>query len=381
MEIAHYICGDPCKDLYYIAEPGNAQRKYVMLFEIEKKADMKKSMKNIPVIAGTVAFFPPREVSYEDKKLVTKKTVEIKDRSPEYLESRDKVIASIKNLPSWWYIETENYIFEANLQDKKLIDELQLQIEKCRSVYQKYFELKGPLRKISVIKLFYSRDEYLKYVGDQYSFSIGMWVSSKEELIISSSYGNRKDNREEMVRTLDHEGFHQYIFYACNMITPSPWFNEGHATFFEGLEFKSRDLELDTTGRLSDFQSSTGGSLSKGMINNLIHMDYSQFYEKDSFGRNYSAAWGLVYFLNKGAPAMGKFEYAVIPLKYYQVFHDLKDPEKATEEAWRGIDLNVFSKDMLKFYTTKKFMRKAEKYDFMKNKDLLKKTSDTEKSP
>ena len=377
LEIVRYSCDDAYKDLYYIAEPGNTERKYLLLFEIDRNADLKKSMKNTQIIAGTFKLFTPEEASVDDKKLVTKKSSNIKDRSPEYLASRDKVIDSIKNLDGWWYLETRNYIFTADLQDRKLIDEIQIQIEKCRSVYEKYFELKGPLTKISVVKSFFTRKQYLDYLDDdRASRSIGMWMSSKEELVISPMmYGNRKENREEMIDILYHEGFHQYIFYAGNMVSSSPWFNEGHATFFEGLDFKRRGMEVNVPARrIEEFSRFCGGSLSKGMISNLLHMDYLQFYDNNSVGRNYSGAWALVYFLNKGAPVMGKPEYARIPFKYYEALHDLKNPEKATDEAWKDIDLDTFAADMIKFYDSKKFMKKAEKYDFMKNKDLIKNT-------
>ena len=368
MDIRHYVCDDPYKDLYYVAGPETPKRKFVILFQMERSADIKKSMKNIPSIINTFSLFAPKKEN-DDKRLVTRKTANIKDRSPEYLESRDKVIANIKNLGGWWYIETENYVFTANLTNRKLIDEMQLQIEKCRSIYEKYFELKSPLRKISVVKSFNSRDEYLKYLDDKASFSIGMWSPSKEELIISPVSENRKENREQMVKILYHEGFHQYIFYASDMISAAPWFNEGHASFFEGLEFKGNNFKLDPKARLSEFERC--GGTSKSAINDLLQKDYPQFYDKNTFPQNYASAWGLIYFLNKGAPVMGKFEYAAIPLKYYQALHDLKDPEKATAEAWKNIDMDAFAADMIKFFNSKKYMKKAEKYDFMKNKELL----------
>lgn len=382
LDILHYTSDDEYKDLYYIADPANPERKYLLFFDIDQNSDLKKSMKNTQLIAGTLAAFSPKKTAVNDKKLVTKKSTNIKTRSPEYIASRDKVIDSIRNLGGWWYLETENYIFTANLQDRKLIDDFQVQVEKCRDVYEKYFELKGPLTKISVIKSFNTRDQYINYLDNEMaSVTIGMWMPSKEELVISPTYGKRKENREEMINTLFHEGFHQYIFYACNMMSTSPWFNEGHAAFFEGLEFKSRSMELSVpTRRVDEFNRFCGGSISKGMLNTLLQMDYAQFYDKNSALRNYSGSWALIYFLNKGAPVMGKPEYAQIPFRYYEAIHELKDPAKATDEAWRNVDLDVFCADMFKFYESKKLMKKAEKYDFMKNKDLLKKDSDTEKN-
>ena len=373
VEILHYVCTDNYKDLYYVADPESPERKYVLLFELERKADMPKSMKNIQAIAGTCSFFSPKKNSLpDDKKLVTRNAVDIKDRSPEYLASRDKVIAEIKNLDGWWYVETENYIFTANIKNRKLVDEIQLNVERCRSVFENYFPKKEPFSAIGVVKSFESRDEFLKYINapDTYAY-VGVWYPAKGELLLSSVSDNKKNNREVMSRCLMHEVFHQYMYNACGIVIPAPWFNEGFSIFFEGLEFKKNEFDVNLReSRLARFNKK--GGISKKILEDVIYKGYSDINDRDSMLNFEARIWALTYFIAKGAPVMNKKEYAAIPFKYYDAVYRSKDSAKATTEAWDGIDLDAFSKDMAEFYSNKKLMNKAKKYDIMKNKELPK---------
>jgi len=379
--IAHYTCTDGSKELFTLTDPDNAGRRYLMLFEFDMKTDIKKSTKSSPAIASSASFFTPKaSPDINDKKLVTKKSATIKERSPEYIASRDKVISEIKNLNGWWYVETENYIFAANIKNRKLIDEIQVNLEKCRSVYEKYFEQKEAIQAISVVKSFETRDDFLKYINAPKDYPyISMWNNSQEELVISPPTWNRskKDNRERMGRFIMHEAFHQYMFYAAKMVTASPWFNDGFSTLSEGLEFKKNDFDICPVGfRLTRFNRS--GGISKKTLEELINTQYGSSGDRDFWFDLNCRAWALMYFLCKGAAVMDKKEYTLIPFKYYDEICCRRDPVKASEEAWKGIDLDAFARDMSSFYSSKKFMAKAEKYDIMKNKDFLEKNKKAE---
>ena len=80
--------------------------------------------------------------------------VKKKEVSAEYAANREKVIKDIQNLKNWWFLETENYIIASNLKNKKTISELQLNIEKCRSVYKKYYPKRNSVIAVCVCKVF-----------------------------------------------------------------------------------------------------------------------------------------------------------------------------------------------------------------------------------
>ena len=49
--------------------------------------------------------------------------------------------------------------------------------------------------------------------------------------------------KAELLSTIRHEAFHQYLSYALSMIPSSPWFNEGYAQYFENED--SPDWRVD----------------------------------------------------------------------------------------------------------------------------------------
>jgi len=78
------------------------------------------------------------------------------------------VIRNIQNLKGWWYLETDNFVIASDLKNKKTISELQVNLEKCRSVFNQYYPQQHPLKAVSVCKVFESRDEYQGYVEDKF---------------------------------------------------------------------------------------------------------------------------------------------------------------------------------------------------------------------
>jgi len=80
-------------------------------------------------------------------------------------------------------------------------------------------------------------------------------------------------------------------------------------------------------------------------------------------------AWGLLFFLQKGAPIMrGKNSYNEIPMKYYDAAIKTRDPDKATKIAWDGVDMEQFAKDFTKFWNNNTLIKKAIRFDPLKNK-------------
>ncbi|HCE43763.1 MAG TPA: hypothetical protein DET40_09460 [Lentisphaeria bacterium] len=364
-KISRYYTGDATEDatrrIYTAVCSDRPNDRYVIIYELGRNADIEKGSKVILQSLQSLTFFPPKKTDDKDKQMTTTKTVKKKDYSDEYIQSKEKVIQNIRNLKDWWYLETESFIIVSNLKNKKTINDLQLNLEKSRSAFVKFYPLKAPLKAVSVCKVFESRDEYISYIPSEMKWSAGIWMADKKELAISPmNWGSQSDNRKIMIDIAFHEGFHQYIFYAANENHSAAWFNEGNACFFEGIDFKSGNkVKIDLTNRAEQMKKLAGGNFN---IENFIHLGYQQFYGNKE--TSYSLAWGLIFFLQKGAPVMKeKNNYAEIPAKYYDALIELKDEDKATDKAWEGVDFKKFSRNFEEFWKSDTMIKRAEMYD------------------
>ena len=335
--------------------------KYLIVYELSHDAAIEKSEEAIKQSLQSISFFTPKPAEAKPAPSV-RAVARGRDYSQAYLESKEKVIQSIRSLKGWKYYETENFILVTNIDNRKTLTELQTNLERSRSAFEKFYPLKIPLKAVSVCKIFETREEYLSYVGGAMKWSAGMWMPDKKELVISPmAWGSQADNRRVMTDIAFHEGFHQYIYYATDEVTSDVWFNEGNACFFEGIDFKSGDkVKIDLTNRIEGMKriSSTGIRLE-----NFIGLDYQDFYS-GNLEQNYSLAWGLMFFLQKGAQILkGKNNYSEIPSKYYNALIETKDGHKATKIAWAGVDMGKIDRDFIDFWRNDALIRKAEAHD------------------
>ena len=362
------VAGKPQRRIYTVECTDRPNDKYLLVYELSNDAKIEKSEEAIVQSLQSISFFNPKTV--ETKPAASPKNARSKDYSPEYLESREKVIQSIRSLKGWKHYETENFIIVTNINNKKTLTELQTNLEKSRNAFMKFYPLKIPLRAVSVCKIFETREEYLSYVGEAMKWSSGIWMADKKELVISPmAWGSQSDNRKIMTDIAFHEGFHQYIHYAADEATSDVWFNEGNAGFFEGVDFKAGDkVKIDVTNRVEGMRKISGSGVK---LENFISLDYQDFYS-GNLEQNYSLAWGLMFFLQKGAPVLkGKNNYSEIPSKYYDALIETKDGRKATKIAWEGIDMNRFGRDFADFWKSDTLIRRAEMFDPLDGKGKL----------
>ena len=128
--------------------------RYVIIYELGRNSDIEKGSKVVLQSLQSLTFFPPKKTDDKDKQMTTTKTVKKKDYSEEYVQSKEKVIQNIRNLKDWWYLETESFIVVSNLKNKKTINDFQLNLQKSRSAFVKFYPLKSPLKAVSVCKVF-----------------------------------------------------------------------------------------------------------------------------------------------------------------------------------------------------------------------------------
>lgn len=368
-----YIDNDPYKLAYsFRLNPAAAGQRdadtspYFFMVELNGKADPNKAQKTVHSdfienlsassergsgsVMSSKKFQIKRQSSLADKRRAP-------ERSAEFMESRNTVANSIKNMPSWWYVNTDNYIILANLslKHKALVKQLQEDIEFLRSAY---FELMPPrteINAVSVIRVFATPQEYVAYVGPEHSWSGGLWMASKKEMAIRPiDWGRNRDQSRNVMETAYHEAFHQYIFYALDQVRTSVWFNEGHAVFFEHSEIKNNRLEIQEH-EYSVQRLLTMISQNKASIPELIQMDYKDFYAEDDEKRsaNYCLAWALVYYLRKGACFDKPAAHVKLLDRYIDTLWRTKDERKATEEAFGRTNQYNFQDDFIAFWTSR----------------------------
>ena len=352
---------------YILVSPTPPVRHIVIQFKLSPSLDYKKSLKTIKRCLTSASFYPPVKLKKDGKKMTIsrKRTVVPKAWSPEYTASRERVINNIKNLENWWYMETANFIVVANIENRKVVKELKIGLEKSRMVFMQLYPIKKPLKAVSVVKAFETRKEYIAYIGKQYEWTGGLWMANKKELVVSPiNFGSARTKREMLVEVIQHEGFHQYIYFATGEQHTAVWFNEGNATFFEGIEYKGKKVVIESTYRtakVADIAASAD-------ISKLLTMSHREFYGINKT-YNYILAYGLMFFLQKGAEEMkGKYKnnYSKIPFKYYQAILKTSNAAQATKIAWHGVNMKQFHQAFRKFWDSKRLINKAIRHDILK---------------
>jgi len=357
---------------YVITSRLSPNTPYLIRYEFARGADNKKNIKVMLQSIASLSFSPPKELKESAKrkkislKRASKNKKNDKTRSAKYLKSRRAVINSIKNMRDWWYLETENFIMVANIKSRATAKALAQNLERSRNLYTKIFPLKKPLEAVSVARMFATRQEYLNYVGPEMQWSGGIWMSNRKELAVSPmSWGTRRDSRKWMAQVTLHEAFHQYIYFAVGERQTSVWFNEGMAQFFEGAVFKSSKIHIKPLPRKVKRLPML---ISKQSVENILKMPYREFYgprKRD----NYDLAWGILYFMLKGAPVMKDCaEFAEIPGKYYDAMVETGNPAKAAATAWKGVDTYKFAEKLKKFWNSARLVKRAAKFDPLKTK-------------
>jgi len=341
---------------------------------------MGKSLKHVDVAAGKTN--GPRSSSPRDLK-------------------RYELEQQIAVNPGWMLFESPNYfIVTSKTDDKKFIEELMMRLEAIREVYEELYpaqlvmdlRLRAKARanaepkaaqegdepeadpakteanaadpmemsRTSVVRVCKDSDEYSSYGGP--GGSAGYWSSFHKELVIydDQAGGGRRDTWA----TLNHEAFHQYIFYFLGNFAPHSWYNEGNGDFFSGYQLNNSKFKLRPFDwRLGTVKENVKRSLKEnGMgvvpLKEIARWTQPQYYDRSpskwdtTVGDHYAQGWSIVYFLRTGEknfkgwnPAYGK-----ILDTYLQTLVETDDLNQAVDAAFAGIDWDQLEADW-KAYT------------------------------
>ncbi len=275
--------------------------------------------------------------------------------------SRAAARKSIASMKDWWFAETSEYIFLSDIRSstgRTLVKEMQQNMPFFRAACARLIPPFEPLTDANVVRIFENQTAYKQYVGPDHEWSIGLWSPMQRELVILS----QGSDHAKTLEIIQHEGFHQYLFYACSMIPSLPWYNEGHACFFETAEIDRRGVvTIPENSRVQHLLANLDAVAQH--IPDLLTMDYDTFYHKSDEARslNYTAAWALIYYLRKGAPLERSNPYDRILDRYLAELKTSRSSATATTEAFRSINTKKLQEDFTLFW--KRQRSKARTYD------------------
>jgi hypothetical protein len=102
-------------------------------------------------------------------------------------------------------------------------------------------------------------------------------------------------SRAEMLKTIKHEGFHQYL----DRVLPDPptWLNEGMAAYYEGMDKVTGTLRLDLPRKEYLDELSRNRPIS---LKTFVRQPEHAFYERGF--ASYAQGWLVVHMMRHGAP-------------------------------------------------------------------------------
>jgi len=279
--------------------------------------------------------------------------------------SREAARKSIANMKDWWFAETPEYLFLSDIRSsagKALVQELQKTLPALRAGFARLVPPFKAIDEVSVVRIYESREAYQQYVGKAYAWSTGLWSPMRRELVIQ--WQGR--NRDKTLTIIRHEAFHQYLFYASAMIKHAAWFNEGHACFFEMATVDAKDRVSIPENPRVDYLMRNLDKVTRHLPK-LLQTGHKEFYQGSNEQRdlNYTAAWVLVYYLRKGAPAEKESAYAALPDAYLQALAQTRRAEAATAAAFEGVNMDLFQRRFTEFW--QRGRNRGQRYDPFEN--------------
>jgi hypothetical protein len=304
--------------------------------------------------------------------------------APLRAREKEKLERSLASLGGGWKLyETPNYFVVTPHKDREFVAELCDRLEAIRAIYEVDYpyekaaelrkageaaqtgltaaekkekerekelmkELFGDadpreLSRCSVVRVFDNDGQYNEYGGPR--GSAGYWSSFHRELVLydDQAGGGRRDTWA----VLNHEAFHQYIFYLYGNIAPHSWYNEGTGDFYSGYEYKNKRFTL------KPFQWRTGliqeavRENQHTPLDKFVRLTQQEYYAPGQIGINYAQGWSFMYFLRTGKKNFANLwssEWDGILDTYFRVLATSGDLDQAVHEAFLGIDMEALQK-------------------------------------
>lgn len=148
------------------------------------------------------------------------------------------------------------------------------------------------------VAVFRSEGGYLAQVPDTVRGSTGVFVSSQR--LLAAHCQNRTP--EEVLRTLYHEGFHEFMYYVVSQQCPM-WLNEGLAEYFSEATWDGKEFatgQVPTMRLFTVQQALKNGTYIR--LSDLFSMGAEQWLQNvradaRRASLHYSESWSVVQFL------------------------------------------------------------------------------------
>ncbi|MHC4788010.1 MAG: DUF1570 domain-containing protein [Planctomycetota bacterium] len=235
--------------------------------------------------------------------------------------------------------ETAHYLIETDTT-RAFARIVGAHMEAIYKEYSRRFEDYGKVRKRFRVVVRRTKAGYRDLVPARVAGSAGVFVAD-DELLAAHHEGR---TQEEVLRTLYHEGFHQFMYVVVSKESPI-WVNEGTAEYFQEATWNGSDF---TTGqvparrlRLLQKALRSGDYIPLPDLFNLTPGQWLQNVSRNSksAAMHYSEAWSVVHFL---VHANGG-HYANWLDRYLREIADGEDGEEAFERAF-GNDVAAFER-------------------------------------
>ncbi|MHC5209240.1 MAG: DUF1570 domain-containing protein [Planctomycetota bacterium] len=254
---------------------------------------------------------------------------------PGELAEIDAVLVRAERGPAWGEVfefKSRNYEVRSDHSQKLCADASQA-LEQSLSLYDRVLgraDRPGGEQERFNVYLFSGLSGYLGYAealfgGTPYN-TAGLYSPVLKQLLI----WNLPD-RDAMLRTVRHEGFHQYLDRMLP-ITPV-WLNEGTAEYFETAALSGGRVEHGAPVRAHILRL-TAKKAEWATVDELIHMGRAEFYGDSS--RNYAQAWALVHFLLQGDRDERK-----LYMDYFEALLDGASQREAGDRVFGGVDTDA----------------------------------------
>ena len=264
---------------------------------------------------------------------------------PERELMRKDVAHSVANYSGWHVVDSPEFSVIDDLpQTSRFVVALTNELPVLRAKYRAAIPgAVNTTNALCVARIYADRDEYLNAVGEDMKWSAAYWSPERRELVAYLP----PNGEEELMKTIRHEAFHQYLSYAGSMMPASPWINEGYAQYFEDEEnpdWKISPVPVPSKEEIEVFAN---------MLPAVMHMGYEEFYAGEDFERRlkYRLAWSIAYFLEKGAPEVRFKPWKNLKSDYMKHLVQIHDMHKATDLAFGSQEkLEKFVSDWREFW-------------------------------
>ena len=219
----------------------------------------------------------------------------------------------------WATTETENFSIDyEKLIATKTVKRIGKELEDALEQYIKVFKVKP--RKGQKLKIrFLDNFNTFEQVGGDPSHPGFFRPSDKYLVLLNRPF-------YQLVPTTYHEAFHQYLdMYVGGDVSVPTWFNEGMATYFEGMQRNKGNKQLNADNidnrklRMVKEAIETRDSIP---LAKLVDATHKEFHAKDRESLYYTQSFALIYYVMKVLkPAAA--------VKFMHTLRKSKDVEKA----------------------------------------------------